>query len=167
VDINFGPDMFSWQLEKLQTLNNAQQWISKDKQVQTILVRLSFIPSTPTHNEDSWGSWQQLTNWASNLWKRRSQLIVCKNSRDSFQECTTPLSSFNFLEELTDFLEHCLMLSLWNRPPKRKIFTLKLQSPSSLLGYNTLPPPPLSHYSLPKPKVPYSRSRCAYIDWSS
>jgi hypothetical protein len=26
-------------------------------------------------NEHSWGSWQQLANWASNLWKHKSQLI--------------------------------------------------------------------------------------------
>ncbi len=50
MDINLGPGMFSWQLKKLQTLNNAPQWTNKDKQVQTILARSTFIQSTPTHN---------------------------------------------------------------------------------------------------------------------
>ncbi len=50
MDINLDLGIFSWQLEKLQILNNAPQWTNKDKQVQTILVRWSFISSTPTHS---------------------------------------------------------------------------------------------------------------------
>jgi hypothetical protein len=50
MDINLGPGMSSWQLKKLHTLNNAPQWTNKDKQVQTILARSTFIQSTPTHN---------------------------------------------------------------------------------------------------------------------
>jgi hypothetical protein len=133
-----------------QTLNNASQWTNKDQQVQTILVRSAFISSKPTHpqfeaNEDSWGLWQQLTNCTTNLWKHRSQLIFCKNSKNSFQECITPLlvhsifwrGGYWFFWALLDvtFVKHTL----------KKIFTLKLQSPSSLLRYNTLLPPPLSY----------------------
>ncbi len=50
MDINLDLGIFSRQLEKLQTLNNAPQWTNKDKQIQTILVKWSFISSTPTHN---------------------------------------------------------------------------------------------------------------------
>ncbi len=65
-----------------------------------ILVRPSFTSSTLTHNLELMKivgrqSSSSQTR-AHNLWKHRSQLIFCKNSRDSFQECTTSLSSFNF-----------------------------------------------------------------------
>jgi hypothetical protein len=87
-----------------QTLNNASQWTNKDQQVQTILVRSTFISSKPTHpqfeaNEDSLGLWQQLTNCTSNLWKHRSQLIFLQKQQKLFSRVhNPPLSSFNFLK---------------------------------------------------------------------
>jgi len=133
-----------------------------------ILVRPSFTSSTLTHNLELMkivGRQSSSSETrAHNLWKHRSQLIFCKNSRDFFQECTTLLNSFNFLEELIGFLEHRLMLSLWNTHlPK----DLHFVAPISLVitwvqHFATSMPPPLSHYSLPKPKVPYPRPKCAY-----
>jgi hypothetical protein len=42
MDINLGPGMFSWQLKKLQTLNNAPQWTNEDKQVPTIFGQINI-----------------------------------------------------------------------------------------------------------------------------
>jgi len=92
-DINLSPDMFSWQLEKLQTLNNASQWINKDKQVQTILVRLSFIPSSPTHNEDGWGVIAAAHKLGQViLWKHRSQLIFLQKQQETLFKSAQPFS---------------------------------------------------------------------------
>jgi hypothetical protein len=75
-----------------------------------------FTSSTPTPHleahEDSWGSWQQLTNWTSNLCKHRSQLIFGRNSRDSFQESTQPLSVHSIFQRWSSLVDGEVYLSI-------------------------------------------------------
>ncbi len=173
MNINLDLGIFSWQLEKLQILNNAPQWTNKDKQVHTILVRWLFISSTPTHNLELM---KIVGGHGSN--SQTGQVIFgsmdhdwffAKTAKTLFKSAQPVLVHSIFQRNLLVFLStvwcYCSETDLWID------LHFELQPPSSLLGYNTLLPPPLSHYSLPKPKVPYPTPRCAYrlklLVWNS
>jgi hypothetical protein len=92
-----------------------QRWNSKPQYrcsynvLAKILGRPLFTTSTPTPHleadEDSWGSWQQLTIWSNNSCKHRSQLIIGRNSRDSFQESTKPLSVHSIFQRWSSLVD--------------------------------------------------------------
>ncbi len=84
-----------------QTLNNASQWTNKDQQVQTILVRSASFSSKPTHHNLKQmkivGGYDSSSQTAQVIFESIDHnWFFCKNSTNSFQECTTSLSSFNF-----------------------------------------------------------------------
>jgi len=79
-------------------------------------------------NEDSWKLWQQLRNWASNLWKHRSQLIFAKTAKTVFKSAQLLLVHSIFFGVYW-FFWALFMLWLWKTPLKK----------SSLWGFN-LPP---------------------------
>jgi hypothetical protein len=146
---------------------NLKQCSTMNQQRQTSLdnfgqIVIYFIYTHPQFgaNEDSWKLWQQLKNWARNLWKHRSQLIFAKTAKTVFKSAQLLLVHSIFFGVYW-FFWALFMLWLWKTPLKKSL----------LWGFN-LPPHywgttlchlhPFSKYSSPKSKEPYPRPRCAY-----